>query len=98
MGLHGDEPCPAMEIGQVQGLGELPGQHRRCADVPGLAGFNHAMECLEGLLDRSHGIPAVDLVEVNVVRAQTPQALVNLTENRLRESPWALGSSFLMGK
>ena len=33
MVLHRDEPRPAVHLGHVLGLGELPGEHRRRAQV-----------------------------------------------------------------
>ena len=35
--LHGDEARPAVQVGEVERLGELPGVHGRGADVADLA-------------------------------------------------------------
>jgi len=81
-----------VEVGQVERLAELPREHRRGAEVPGLAGLDHVVQRLERLLDRRGVVPAVDLVEVDVIGAQPPQARVDLRQDRLRESPRPFGS------
>ena len=90
--LHRREPGPAVEGRGVQRLGELPGVHRRGADVQGLARLDHVVQGLEGLLDRHLVVPAVDLVEVDVVGAETSQRVVDLGHDRLAGQSGAVGS------
>jgi hypothetical protein len=52
-----------MQLRRVEHLGELPGVHRRGADVQRLAGFDHVAERIQGLLDGGVAIETVDLVE-----------------------------------
>ena len=70
-------------VRHVQRLGELPGVHRRCAEVAGLAGLDDVVQRLHRLLDRRRRVPAVDLIEVDVVGAQAPKAGVDLGHDRL---------------
>src|SRR4029453_10992506 len=58
-------------------LGELPGVHARRADVARLAGPHDVVEGLHRLLDRGLVVPAVDLVEVDVVGPQPTQRVVD---------------------
>ena len=90
--LHRDEPRPAVAVGQVKRLAELPGIHRRCAQVPGLAGFDDVVKGLERLLDRRLVVPAVDLVEVDMVGAK-PRRLASISVMiAFRERPRAFAS------
>ena len=56
--LHRREARPAVPVGHVQRLRELPREHRRRADVQGLAGANDVVERLERLLDRHRAGPS----------------------------------------
>ena len=55
------------------GLGELPGVHAGRPDVAGLPRAHDVVQRLHRLLDRRVRVPAVDLVEVDVVGAQPAQ-------------------------
>jgi hypothetical protein len=59
--------------------------HRRRADIAGLAGLNDIdiVERFERLLDRRVIVPSMDLVEVDVIGAEAPQARVDLGHDRL---------------
>ena len=81
--LHGDEARPAMPVGQIQRLRELPREHGRRADVARLARLHHIVQRFQRDLDRRVAVPAMDLVEVDVVHAQPPQAGVNARHDRL---------------
>src|SRR5690606_522516 len=70
MVLHGDEARPAVEIGGVLRLGELPREHARRADVTRLARLHHIVQGVHRLFDGRLIVPAVDLVEVHVFHAQ----------------------------
>lgn len=91
MVLHADETGPAVPLGDVLRLGELPRVHRTRPDVAGLARLHHVVQGLHGLLDRRRPVPAVDLVEVDVVGAQTAQAVVDLGHDRLAGQPATVG-------
>ena len=75
--LHGREAGPAAEVGDVLGLRELPGVHARRPDVARLPRPHDVVQRLHRLLDRGVRVPAVDLVEVDVVGAQPPQRRVD---------------------
>src|SRR5439155_2409370 len=79
-------------LGDPQGTSELPGMHRRRADIAGLAGLNDIVECFERLLDRRVIVPSMDLVEVDVIGAEAPQARVDLGHDRLARHAGAIGS------
>src|SRR5690349_10483193 len=66
--------------------------HRGRADITGLPGFDDVVQRLERLFDGCAIIPAVDLVQVDVVGAEAPQAVVDLTHNRLARQATAVGS------
>jgi hypothetical protein len=46
-----------------------------------LSSLDDVMHCFERLLDRRLVIPAVDLVEIDVIGAETPEARVDLRED-----------------
>ena len=82
--LHRHEAGP----GDRLGLGELPGPHAAGADVAGLARLDDVVQRVHRLLDRGARIPAVDLVEVDVVELQAPQRSVDRGHDVLaREAP-----------
>src|SRR4029077_15827644 len=81
--LHADEAGPAVALGYSKCLGELPSVHRRRADIAGLAGLDDIVKRLHRLLDRGFVIPAMDLVEVDVLDAEPTQAGVDLAHDCL---------------
>ena len=81
--LHGHEARPAVLLGDLLGLGELPRVHRRRADVAGLAGAHDVIERLHRLFDRRLRIPAMDLIQIDVVDAQAAQRRVDAIEDVL---------------
>ena len=74
----------------IQRLGELPRPHGRRADVAHLARAHHIVQRFQRLLDRRRLVPAMDLVEIDVVRLQPAQALVQLEEDLLARKPAAV--------
>jgi hypothetical protein len=50
------------------------------------------VERLQGLLDRRPGVPPMDLVEVDVVGAESAERGVDLAQDRLARQPGAVGS------
>src|SRR5947209_5844340 len=81
--LHRDEAGPPMLGGLVQRLLELPREHGGGTEIAGLADPRHVMQCFHRLLDWGLIIPAMDLVEVHVIRPKPLEALVDLAEDRL---------------
>ncbi len=90
--LHRDEAGPPVLFGDVQRLLELPREHGGSADIAGLARLHHVMQRFHRLLDGGLVIPAMDLVEVHVIRFKPLQALVDLAQNRLARQPFAIRS------
>ncbi len=92
-----DEPRPAVLVGRVQRLRELPGVHRRRADVARLAGLHDVVSASSVSSIGVVVIPAVDLVEVDVVGAEPLQAGVDLARRwpcatgRAPFGPWRIG-------
>ena len=72
--LHRDEARPAVRVGDALRLRELPRVHAARADVARLAGAHDVVQRLHRLLDRRPVVPAVDLVEVDVVEAEPARA------------------------
>ncbi len=75
--LHRHEAGEAPPLGGVQHLRHLPGVHRRCADGQGLPGADNGVERLQDLLHRRRRVETVDLVEIDVVELQTPEARID---------------------
>ena len=75
-----------------QGLAELPGVHRRRADIAGLAGLDDIVQRFERLLDRRLVVPAMDLVEVDIIHAEAAEALIDLDHDRFARQAGAIGS------
>ena len=90
--LHGDELRPAVLCRHVLRLAELPGPHRRRTEIAHLPCTDDVVERLHRLLDRCHRVPAMDLIEVDVVGAEPRQALVDLAEDRLAGQSGTVGS------
>ncbi len=66
--------------------------HRRRADIAGLAGLDDVVERFERLLDRRVVVPAMDLVEVDVIGAEALQARIDLAHDRLARKAGAIRS------
>ena len=81
--LHGDEPGPAVRLGGVLRLGELPGEHAAGPDVARLAGAHDVVQRLHRLLDGRPGIPAVDLIEVHVLHLEVLERRVDARQDVL---------------
>src|SRR5437667_286839 len=73
----------AGRLGYCKCLGELPSIHRRRADIAGLAALDDIVQRFDCLLDRGFVIPAMDLVEVDVIHAEPVQAGVDLAHDCL---------------
>jgi len=86
--LHGDEARPAIKIGRILRFGKLPGKHAGGANVTCLTGPHDVMKRFHGFLNRRRVIPAMNLVQINVVCAQAAQRIFNGGHNVLaRQSP-----------
>jgi hypothetical protein len=70
-----------VQIGSVQRLGKLPGIHRRRADVAGFASPHHVVQRLQRLFDWGVVVPAVDLVQIDVVGSQALETGVDRAED-----------------
>ncbi len=79
--LHRDESGPAVLVGEVEGFGKLPGIHAARADVAGFAGSHDVVERGKRFFDRRFVIPAVDLVEVDVIGAEAAEAVIDFGED-----------------
>ena len=75
--LHGRKTGPTVQIGRVLGLGKLPGIHAGSANIERLARFHYIVQRFHCFFDRGLVIPAVNLVEINVIGAQTTQRIIN---------------------
>ena len=74
IGLMGDVAGQAVLLRDGQRLHQVPAGEVRAADVADLAGAHQVVERAQHLLDRRQGVEAVQLIEVDVVGAQPPQA------------------------
>ena len=71
--LHRHEARPTVRR-PTERLRELPREHAARADVAHLAGLDDVVQRLQRLLDRRARIPAVDLVQVDVVELRAAAA------------------------
>jgi len=66
--------------------------HRRGADVARLSRIDDIVERVKCLLDRRLVVPAMDLVEIEVISTETPEAGVDLLHDRLARQPMPVRS------
>lgn len=78
--LHGDELVPAVALGDVLELLELPRRHARGPDVADLAGLDDVVQRPHDLLPGHGAVESVDLQHVDV-RPQPGDALVHRVNN-----------------
>src|SRR6185437_3235954 len=67
------------------------GEHGGSAEVAGFSGLYDVVERVEGFFDGGFWVPAVDLVEVDVVGAETAEALVQFKQNGFAGEAAAVG-------
>ena len=75
--LHRDEPRPAVPLRDMQRLRELIRVHARRADVARLAALHDVVQRFDRLLDRRVVVPAMDLIQIDVVGAEAAQRVVD---------------------
>jgi len=73
MVLHGDKFRPAVLLGGVLRLAELPRIHAGRADVQRFARLNHIMQRFHRFLDGCVVIPTMDLIQIDVIHPQPLQ-------------------------
>jgi hypothetical protein len=83
---------PAVLLGDAEGAGKLPSVHRRGADIGRFARLDDIMQRFERLLDRRVMVETVDLIEVDIIRAEPTQAVVDLGKDCLTTQPGAIGA------
>ena len=83
-------PFFVVVLGDAEGAGELPGMHGGRADVADLARLDDVVQCFERFLNRRVIVPAMDLVEVDVIGAESLQAGVDLSHDRLARQAGAI--------
>ena len=71
MVLHRHEPHPPVGLGRILRLGKLPGPHAGRPDITHFARFDEIVQGFHGLLDGCLVVPAVDLIQIDVVDSQT---------------------------
>ena len=64
-------------LGSRKRFHQLPARKVRAADVADLAGAHHAIQRGERFLHRRQRVEAVQLVEIDVIRAEPPQARIH---------------------
>ena len=90
--LHRCEARPAVPLGGRLRLGELPRRHGAGAQIASLAGPDDIVQRLHRLLDRGFGIPAMHLVEVDVIHLETPERGVDRREHVLAREAATVGA------
>jgi hypothetical protein len=74
-------------LGDTECFGDLPCLPVRAADVADLSLLHQGVEGAKCLSDRSHGIVAMDLVQVNIVGLQTAETGLHCVHNVTARSP-----------
>ncbi len=72
--LLADETRQTVTFAHVQRLHQVPARIVRTADIPDLAVPHEQIERFERFLERREAVPLVDLVQVDHVRLEPPQA------------------------
>src|SRR5713101_2585048 len=75
------------ELGDAEGFGDLPSLPVGAADVADLSLLHQGVESAKRLFDRSHGIVAMDLVEVDMVGLQTAETGLHTVHDVAARSP-----------
>src|ERR1700732_1562724 len=81
------ESGQVLELGDAEGFGDLPCLPVGAADVAHLSLLHQGVESAKRLLDRGHGIVAMDLVQVDMVGLQTAEARLHTVHNVAARSP-----------
>ncbi len=81
---------------QMTRLAELPGHHGGGAEIAHFAHLHQIMERLERLLPGRRLIATMDLVQVDILGAKPPQALVELGQDRLTRQAASVGARSLV--
>ncbi len=89
--LHGDEARPAVLVGEIESFAELPGVHAAGADVAGFAGFHYVVQGFESFFDWGLVIPAVGLIEIDIVGAESAEAVIDFGEDCFAGQAAAVG-------
>src|SRR5580698_3586291 len=75
----------AASLGHPLRLDDLVGRERRVAKVKDLSLVRQIAQCRQRLVDVSIPVIAVDLVEIDVIRAKAPERILNrLTDPKAR--------------
>jgi hypothetical protein len=61
-----------------------------CADIARLAGLHDVVQRFHGFFDRRAVVPAMDLIQIDVIRPETPQAVVDFRHDRLARQTCAV--------
>jgi hypothetical protein len=85
--LNDLEPRQPFACGGAERLHDLPGHEVRAADVAHLAGADQIVQSARRLLDQRYRIDAMDLIEIDVIRAE-------LIKNARLVAPASRGTSF----
>ena len=87
MVLHGHEAMPPFFLGQRERLGKLPGRHAARAYIAHLAAAHEGIKGFQGFFNRSGEIPAVDLIQVDVIHFESTQRIFTRLNNVLAAQP-----------
>ena len=81
--LHRGETRPAVRLGGVKHLRELPREHRGSAEVTCFAGAHDRVQRFERFLDRRLRVEAMDLIEIDVIDIEPAQAVIDRVHDML---------------
>lgn len=86
-GLRGNIPRVSSHFADAEGLHQLPGGVVGGANVAHFAGRNHVIQRAQCFIQRGMRVKGMDLVQIDIIRLQTPQAVFQLLRRWRREEP-----------
>jgi hypothetical protein len=89
--LLADEPAEASPLSDAERLHQLPASVVGAADVADLAGTDQVVEGGQRLVKGRLAVPLVDLVQVDAVSAQPPQAGLTFADQVVAGQPGVVG-------
>ena len=79
--LHGNKFRPAVLLGGELGFGKLPSMHGGSSDVTHFPHFHQIVQCFHRFFDRCVVIPAVDDVQIQIIRLQSFQRVIDFRKD-----------------
>src|SRR5580698_9937031 len=72
---------PAILLAYAQGLHQVPTGEVRTGDIAYLSVLHQLVQCAEGLIERSHRVESMQMIDIDIVRTQPFEASVQLLDD-----------------